>query len=99
MASLLNLFARTHGLIKIRPTVRVSDNYTLSLVYTPGVGHVCKVIEKDPDLLYDLCITGRSIALITDGSGFYLFYNISFRLWSSWYWWVNPQSGISKCTL
>ena len=71
MASLMNLFARTHGLIKIRPTVRVTDNYTLSLVYTPGVGHVCKVIEKDPDLLYDLCITGRSIALITDGSGFY----------------------------
>lgn len=47
--SLKNLFLRTNGLIKIKPKVRVTDNYTLSLVYTPGVGHICKVIEKDPD--------------------------------------------------
>lgn len=42
--SLKQLFLRTNGLIRIRPKVRVTDNYTLSLVYTPGVGHICKVI-------------------------------------------------------
>ncbi|CAD8124597.1 unnamed protein product [Paramecium sonneborni] len=68
--SLKNLFLRTNGLIRIKPKVRVTDNYTLSLVYTPGVGHICKVIEKDPDQLYDLTITGNSIALLADGSKF-----------------------------
>ncbi|CAD8092608.1 unnamed protein product [Paramecium primaurelia] len=70
--SLRNLFLRTNGLIRIRPKVRVTDNYTLSLVYTPGVGHICKVIESDPDQLYELTITNNSIALLSDGSKFNL---------------------------
>lgn len=66
-------------MIRIRPKVRVTDNYTLSLVYTPGVGHICKVIESDPDQLYDLTITNNSIALLTDGSSKYENY-IEFNL-------------------
>lgn len=42
------------------------------MVYTPGVGHICKVIEKNPDLLYELTITGNSVALLSDGSSIYV---------------------------
>ncbi|CAD8106348.1 unnamed protein product [Paramecium primaurelia] len=65
---LKQLFLRTNGLISIKPKIRITDNYTLSLVYSPGVGYICQVIQKNPDLLYDLTITGNSVALLSDGS-------------------------------
>lgn len=66
---LKHLFTRTNGLIRIKPKVRVTDGETLSLVYTPGVGHICKVIEKNPDEIFELCITANSVVLLSDGSG------------------------------
>lgn len=71
LPSLKQLFLRTNGLISIKPKIRITDNYTLSLVYSPGVGFICQTIKENPDSLYDLTITGNSIALLTDGSSNY----------------------------
>ncbi|MEG1501858.1 MAG: malic enzyme-like NAD(P)-binding protein [Synergistaceae bacterium] len=40
----------------------------LSLTYTPGVAEPCRVIEKDPEKMWDLTMKNNLIAVITDGS-------------------------------
>ncbi|HEY9073008.1 MAG TPA: NAD-dependent malic enzyme, partial [Desulfobaccales bacterium] len=47
-----------------------------SRIYTPGVGAVCKEIERDPTASYRYTCRGNSIALITDGSRIFEFGNI-----------------------
>ena len=40
----------------------------LSLAYSPGVGGVCKAIEKNNSLINKLTLRGRSIAVVTNGN-------------------------------
>ena len=42
----------------------------LGLAYSPGVGYVCKDIEKDPELIDTLTMRGRSVAVVTQGNMF-----------------------------
>ncbi|MBM4274858.1 MAG: NADP-dependent malic enzyme [Deltaproteobacteria bacterium] len=48
----------------------------LSRIYTPGVGAVCREIDKHPVASYKYTCRGNSIALISDGSAAYEFGNI-----------------------
>ena len=52
--------------IKLKRDVR---NYKdLSIVYTPGVAEVCRTIQQDERLAYNLTIKRNSVAVVTDGS-------------------------------
>ena len=56
------------GKLNISSVVNIEGKDTLSTVYTPGVGEVCKEIHKNPSRLKDLTIAGRTIAVISNGT-------------------------------
>ena len=62
---------RYRGLIGVRSKMPIRDVSVLSRIYTPGVGAVCKEIEKNPLSSFDYTCRGNSIALISDGSRIY----------------------------
>ncbi len=64
----LNLHRENKGKIQITSKVKVNNKNDLSLVYTPGVGEVCKEIESNPKLAYDYTNKANMIAVVTDGS-------------------------------
>jgi malate dehydrogenase (oxaloacetate-decarboxylating) len=40
------------------------------MAYTPGVGTVCMEIKKKPELVDELTLRGRSVAIVTQGNCF-----------------------------
>jgi malate dehydrogenase (oxaloacetate-decarboxylating) len=67
---------RHRGLIGIKSKMPIRDMSVLSRIYTPGVGAVCKEIDKEAVSSYRYTCRGNSIALITDGSSIFEFGNI-----------------------
>ena len=57
-----------HGKIEVVPRVQVSSIDDLQLVYTPGVASVCKQIEANPNLAYELTGIQNSVAIVTNGT-------------------------------
>jgi len=57
-----------HGKIEIAPRVAVKSVDDLRLVYTPGVASVCKQIEANPSLAYELTGIQNSVAIVTNGT-------------------------------
>ena len=57
-----------HGKIEIAPRVAVKSIDDLQLVYTPGVASVCRQIEADPSLAYELTGIQNSVAIVTNGT-------------------------------
>ncbi len=55
---------RPGGLIGVRPTIPVSDNAALSIIYTPGVAEPCTEIARDPALSYRYTWRGNAVAVI-----------------------------------
>ena len=68
--TLLDFFKKYNGLLSIKNKIPINDNYTLSLVYTPGVGQSCLEIQKDPEAAFLYTNKGNSMLVITDSSGF-----------------------------
>ena len=60
--------AHRGGKIRVAGKFPIDGPETLSLVYTPGVGHVCKAIVADPAQAYRVTGKGNSVAVVTDGS-------------------------------
>ena len=67
---------RYRGLVGIKSKMPIRDTSVLSRIYTPGVGAICREIEKNPLASYEYTCRGNSIALITDGSQVFEFGNI-----------------------
>ncbi len=67
---------RYRGLIGVKSKMPIRDMSVLSRIYTPGVGAVCREIEKNPIASYKYTCRGNAIALISDGSAGYEFGNI-----------------------
>lgn len=67
---------RYRGLIGIKSKMPIRDTHVLSRIYTPGVGAICREIDKNPLASYEYTCRGNSIALITDGSQVFEFGNI-----------------------
>lgn len=67
---LLKVLKKYHGLIDVTTKVPVIDKYSLSLVYTPGVGQACLDIKKNVAEVYELTNKGNSLIIITDGTSF-----------------------------
>ncbi len=57
-----------HGKIEVVPRVVVKSIDDLQLVYTPGVASVCRQIEAEPDLAYELTGIQNSVAIVTNGT-------------------------------
>ncbi len=67
---------RYRGLIGVKSKMPIRDMSVLSRIYTPGVGAVCREIEKNPVSSYSHTCRGNTIALISDGSAVYEFGNV-----------------------
>lgn len=65
----LDLRKKYQGFWEISPKIAVKDSYSLSLVYTPGVGRVSTEIAENPEKSFELTNRANSIAIITDNSG------------------------------
>ena len=68
--SLLDYFKKYNGLLSLQNKIPIKDNYSLSLVYTPGVGQSCLEIQKNPETAFWYTNKGNSMLVITDSSGF-----------------------------
>ncbi|MDD3013558.1 MAG: hypothetical protein PHC34_07640 [Candidatus Gastranaerophilales bacterium] len=58
------------GFFEVTTKVPIRDSYSLSLIYTPGVGRSCIEIKDNSDKSLELTNRANSIAIITDGSNF-----------------------------
>lgn len=68
--SLLSFFQKHNGLLALRNKIPIKDNYSLSLVYTPGVGQACLEIQKHPQTVLQYTNKSNSLLVITDSTGF-----------------------------
>ncbi len=57
-----------HGKIEVTSRVPLETQQDLSLAYTPGVAEPCKVIQSDPEAVYEYTNRGNLVAILTDGS-------------------------------
>ncbi|MCK5744178.1 MAG: NADP-dependent malic enzyme [Caldisericia bacterium] len=64
----LRLHKKYAGKIDIGVKADLRNKHALSVWYTPGVAHPCRIIRKNPETVYDYTIKGNSLAVITDGS-------------------------------
>jgi len=64
----LELHEKYLGKIEVHSKVPITNRRDLSLAYTPGVGAVCKEIQRDKNLAYKYTLKANTIAIITDGS-------------------------------
>ncbi|MFD2627562.1 NAD(P)-dependent malic enzyme [Oceanobacillus kapialis] len=64
----IELHRKHAGKIEVTSRVDVENQEDLSLVYTPGVADVCKVISEDPNEINTLTARGNMVAVVTDGT-------------------------------
>lgn len=67
-AKSLELHQKLKGKLTVQPKIPVTDRYSLSLIYTPGVAAPCLEIAQDSEKSYELTGRGNTVAVITDGS-------------------------------
>ncbi|WP_082126047.1 NAD(P)-dependent malic enzyme [Limosilactobacillus panis] len=65
---LLSLHAKHHGVLAISPGFAVHNKKELGEAYTPGVAVISKLIERYPELKDKYTMSGKLVALVTDGS-------------------------------
>src|SRR5213078_832099 len=56
------------GKVQIMPKCPIRDSSDFSIWYTPGVAASCKVIEKNPEMVYQHTNRANTIAIVSDGS-------------------------------
>ena len=64
----LEMHKKFKGKLCIECRAPIDSMDDLALVYTPGVAEPCRMIESDPDALWDLTIKNNLVAVITDGT-------------------------------
>jgi malic enzyme len=62
------LLKSNSGLLTVNCKLPVKDRTSLALVYTPGVGASCKLIQKNPIRAYDLTNKLNTMLVVTDSS-------------------------------
>ncbi len=56
------------GKIAVAARGEINRPSDLRFLYTPGVAHVCRRIEVDPDASWNLTWRGRTVAIVTNGT-------------------------------
>ncbi len=64
----LKLHKKFHGKLGVISKVPIKNKKDLSLVYTPGVAEVCRVIAKDKNLANAYTLKRNIVAVVSDGS-------------------------------
>lgn len=64
----LTLREKYQGYWEIKPRIAIKDSYSLSLVYTPGVGKVSTEVAESPEKSFELTNRANSVAIISDNS-------------------------------
>ncbi|WP_117149107.1 MULTISPECIES: NADP-dependent malic enzyme [Paraliobacillus] len=64
----IKLHRKNLGKLEITSKVNIDNESDLSLVYTPGVGDVCKAIIDRPEEVDELTARGNMVAIVTDGT-------------------------------
>lgn len=62
------LHKKLKGKIRIQPAMPIKKREDLSLLYTPGVGAVSSLVAHDPKAAREHTMSGRMVAVISDGS-------------------------------
>lgn len=70
IVDLARLLCESGGMIGIKSKPKVNSKEYLGMVYTPGVGPVCKEIQEDPKKALELTNKGNSCIVLTDGSAY-----------------------------
>lgn len=65
---ILELHERNTGVLSMHPEFDVKNKTDLGKAYTPGVAKIAKIIEKDPSKKDVYTMSGKLVALVTDGS-------------------------------
>jgi len=65
---ILKLHAAHTGVLDIHSDLAVTDKADLGIAYTPGVAVISKLIAAHPELKAKYTMSGKLVALITDGS-------------------------------
>ncbi|MFT8325177.1 NAD(P)-dependent malic enzyme [Oenococcus sicerae] len=64
----LTVHAKHIGVLDVKADIDVLSRQDLGRAYTPGVAELSKIIEKNPELKDKYTISGKLIAVVTDGS-------------------------------
>lgn len=56
------------GKLEVKSKIPVHTREDLSVAYTPGVGHPCLEIQKNPEEVWALTIKSHTVAVVSDGS-------------------------------
>lgn len=64
----VKLHRKFRGKISIKPKVKLSNRYDLSLAYTPGVAAVSQKIADDKEASWELTNRANQVAIISDGT-------------------------------
>lgn len=65
---ILDLHHEHIGVLSIQSELPVKNGIDLAKAYTPGVAELSKLIEKSPELAREYTISGKLVAVISDGS-------------------------------
>ena len=65
---ILSMHAKNQGVLNIAPQFEVKNRKELGDAYTPGVAIISKLIERYPELKDKYTLSGKLVALVTDGS-------------------------------
>ena len=63
-----SMHAKNQGVLNIAPQFEVKNRKELGEAYTPGVAIISKLIERYPELKDKYTLSGKLVALVTDGS-------------------------------
>ncbi len=64
----LSMHAAHHGVLDIESQFDIKSREDLGKAYTPGVAVISKLIEKYPELKNKYTLSGKLVAMVTDGS-------------------------------
>ncbi|MFT8394396.1 MAG: NADP-dependent malic enzyme [Liquorilactobacillus ghanensis] len=62
------LHSKNTGVLEIKGLLPVDNRKELGEAYTPGVAEISKLITKNPDLKKKYTVSGKLVAVITDGT-------------------------------
>ena len=65
---ILSMHAKNQGVLNIAPQFEEKNRKELGEAYTPGVAIISKLIERYPELKDKYTLSGKLVALVTDGS-------------------------------
>jgi len=65
--------------IKICPEVKIKTKEDLSILYTPGVAELCKIIRENENKIYEYTSKRNLVAIVSDGSAVLGLGNIGHR--------------------